>query len=267
MKTKTTLVAAALTLAFTFAFAGEIKDAVFARLLRLTAQEVVNPKFIAEAFKSGPDYGYVDKVSFHSAFHQARSTTYDLTFWGKDHVDVDKSWDNYYALRTVVVASLKHQLHSGTTLVDVYKSCSKDFEKSLRQEKYEFRQALLNSIDESIRVLGDVKKPEFRKELQDLALSESRASYGFNNDKVEEMLSRNAKAEDIVRQIQLQQKEDASLKTVTPAEKTRDRDFEKFALRRYEEGGEKLVNKYIELARLVRVDVKSTISTSNAEAK
>jgi len=248
--------------ALTFTLAGEIRDVVFSRLLRLTAQEVISPKFIAEAFKSGPDYGS-DKVSFHNGYHQARSTTYDLTFWGEGHSDVDHStYDSYYSLRTVMVASMKRQLHSGTTLVDIYKSRRQDFIKFLGEEKPRFRQALLNSVDEAIKVFGDVKKPEFRKELQDLALSESRTSYGFNNDKVEEMLAKHVKAEDIVRQIQRQQKEDFGLKSVVPAEKTRDRDLEKFALRRYYEGGEKLVNKYIELTRLVREDVKGTITST-----
>lgn len=262
MKSNTiaTLTATTIVALFAFAFAGKIKDTVFSRLLRLTAQEVINPKLVGEVFKSGLDYGY-DKVSFHKTYHQARSTTYDLTFWGEGHSDVDHStYDSYYSLRTVVVASMKHQLHSSTTMMDVYKLCRQDFKKFLGEEKPRFHQALLNSVNEAIRVLEEVKNPAFRKELQDLALSESRVSYGFDNNKIEEMLAKNAKAEDIVKQIQQQQKEDSSLKSVTPAEKTRDRDVEKFALRRFEEGGEKLVNKYLEVARLAREDIKSTIT-------
>jgi hypothetical protein len=257
MKTKNRIVAlvfATLLAAFTFTFAGEIKDAVFNRILRLTAKELITKKFIAEASKSfhrGPQGS--STIDFQRLYGDARRTTYDLTISGEEYSDIG-------LLRVVVVASMKNQLHNGTTLVDVYKSCRNDFIAALSEERVEFRRSLLELSNKAINVFEKVKKPEFRKELQDLAFAEDVYIHGFDCSKIDKMLASNSTAEDIIRQIQMQQKQFSDISVVVPVDESRDRHLEGFALRRYEEGKDRLINQYLVLVRLMREDIKRSIN-------
>lgn len=267
----TLVVAALAAFSLTFIFAGDIavraggiKDAVLNKLLYLTAKQVITPKFIAEALKNRKsNFGGNGPVNFHDAYYQARSTTYYSTFWGEDHPDMHEKAstdDNYYALRTVVVAQMKEQLNSGTVLMDLYKSCRKDWMAALPNEGVEFQQSLLESVERAAQVFEKIKNSEFRKELRALEVQERRESYGFDETKIADMLSKHAKAEEIVKQIQHQQSATGDTKKVeVSVDKTRDRDLERFAFRRYEQGGEKLTKKYHDVAVLAAEDIKKTI--------
>ena len=264
MKKIVTLVAITGTALFTLAFAGEIKEIVFKQLLILTAKQVITPNFINEALKSRKfNFGGGGPVNFHDAYYQSRSTCYS-TIMSKDNPDLYEAGsttnDNYYALRTVVVAQMKEQLHSSTVLMDTYKSCRKDWMVALPDEGVEFQQSLLDSVERAIKVFEKIKNPEFRKELKALEIQEHIELYGFDETKIAEMLSKHANATEIVKQIRSQQALKGKTKKVeVSVDKTRDRDLEKFALRRLSEGGEALVNKYLEVARLAADDIKSTI--------
>jgi hypothetical protein len=259
MKTKIRIAIAAILLVFTAAFASDIADSVFNRILRVTAKEMVNKEFIASALKS---FGYnfrKNRVSFHDGYYQARSTSYNVTFWGKGHPDVQQDHETYYSLRAVLVSSIKHQLHSGTTLLDVYDGCRKDFRAALAEESPEFRLSMLELANEAVSVFEKVKSPEFRLELQELAFAEDVRVWGLDTSEFSKMLAENAKPEEIVEQIKRQQRDIKSIKVEVPVPKTRDRDLEKFALRRFGEGDEQLVAKYKSLAILVRDDIQATL--------
>lgn len=262
---KKKIVTAVATLAaFTFVFAGEIKDIVFTELLRLTVKEVVTPAFISKALESRKhNFGGSD-VNFHDAYYQARETTYHSTSWGKECNDKPsrESYEVYNTLKVVLAASLKKQMHEGTTLMDTYSACRESFKTSLNGETPEFRKSLLASVTGAIETFEKVKGAKYRDELQVLATQEVIRLYGFDQSKIEEMLAKNVDAEAIIEQIKLQQKLEAetqgSSKT-TDVEPSRDRDLEKFALRRFDEGGVRLLDKYIAVTRLAQEDIKQTI--------
>lgn len=263
MKKKIAMCLAALA-AFTFTFGGEIKDAVFTELLRLTVKELVTPQFIARALESRKhNFGGCD-VNFHDAYYQARETAYGSTPWGKECFEKPsrESYEVYNTLKVVLVASLKKQLHDGTTLMDTYSACRESFKTSLAGETPELRKSLLKSVTGAIETFEKVKSAKYRDELQALATQEVIRLYGFDQSKIEEMLAKNVDAEAIIEQVKLQQKLEAEPQGssgAVDAESTRDRDLEKFALRRFNEGGERLIDKYLAVARLAEEDIKTTI--------
>jgi hypothetical protein len=263
MKKKIAICLATLA-AFTFTFGGEIKDELYTQLLRLTARELVTPQFIAKALESRKhNFGGCD-VRFSDAYYQARETTYYSTPWGKEYFEKSsrESYEVYSTLKVVLVASLKKQLHDGTTLIDTYSACRESFKNSLAGETPELRESLLKSVTGAIETFEKVKSAKYRDELQALATQEVIRLYGFDQSKIEEMLAKNVDAEAIIEQVKLQQKLEAeaqSLNKMTEVESTRDRDLEKFALRRFNEGGVRLIDKYLAVTRLAAEDIKSTI--------
>jgi len=200
-------------------------------------------------------------VNFHDAYYQARSTAYYGTAWGEECFDHEskESFETFNVLKVVFAASLKKQVHNGTTLMELYTACRESFKIALAAEKPEFRNSLQLSLTNAVSVFEKVKNPEFRKELQDLDRHEMIERYGYQTIRIEEMLGENASPEEIVKQAQLEQKQDSDAKVKGKAivvEKSRDRDLEKFALRRFNED-KVLVDKYLAVARLALEDVKS----------
>jgi len=236
---------ATFTAVLTAAFAVEIKDTILNNLLRLTAKQVITPKFITEALKSRQfNFGGGGPVNFKDAYFQARQTTYYSTFWGKDHPDMHPSEETdqeYYTLRSVVMPLMRDQLESKNTMMDIYMSCRVDWKKALKGEGVYFQQSLLESVNRSISVLEKIKDPQFRKELQDLE-------------------NKKNSAEEIVKQIDWRHHLELIEKPNVPADQVRDREFEEFARRCHIRGGTDLTEKYRTLAVEVRKDIETVMS-------
>jgi hypothetical protein len=241
----------------TAAFGAPIKDAVIAKILALKAKEFINPAFVKKVVESR-HYDFGDtSCDFYSAYYECRRNSYEGIFKesGSDS-DESPSWNQYLRLRTIVVAQMKEQLHSGTTLLETYNSCRDAFITTIGAQQPEFRANLIAMIKHAIGEFEKVENEPTRTEVEVVAAIEERKLHGDTDEAdLEAMLVQNLSAAETARIVE---KLPADSQTNKP-ESSQNLDMTKFALRRWNEGGMALVKKYLVVLRLAEKDVAGTI--------
>ncbi|MES2985871.1 MAG: hypothetical protein V4686_01955 [Patescibacteria group bacterium] len=220
--------------------ASPIKDAVVAKILAIKVKELVTPEFIKKIGEKYPkEY---EKSNFKDSYRVCREEVYGGLF------EYDPT--NYYQFRTITVALLKEQLHSKNTLLEVYTSCRESFIENVKAQKPEFQTSLILLLKTTIAELESVKTKEGRSKMIGEFEQQQFNYYGASTEEIERLLASNTSAAKIADKVL---KEEPMVET-----KTLDQDhldIIKFALRRWNEGGKVLIDKYLTVLRMAEKDI------------
>lgn len=250
MKTKKTSVLLAISmiiLAVSVAFGGEIAEALVNKVLCIKAKEFLSPARITKIIKTRGEFSVNDegKVDFQEVYGHARTISYEAAFGEVEYVE-------YIMLRTVMVASMKKQLHAVGGMEEVYDTCRADFKKTMGKQKPDFRKATLSLVKDSLDSFNFIKNEEYRKGFENLMELEKTKMYGENQraKAIDQLLANNTDPETIAKAIMSK----ASVPSLV-VDKPKDMNVTRFALRRFKEGGEELVDRYIGILRRMQDDV------------
>lgn len=251
-KTITILVAMIALLAA--AFGAPIRDAMIAKILALQVKKHITAEFIKSAIESRKESFGIHGADFYEVGHVLRLRTFEEV-WpevSKHQSGSDNAWTQYLQLRTLTIAVMKEQLHKGDTLATVYANCRDGFVKTLAGEDQTFVSNLHSFITEGILELESVIDAGNRRKVAKEIEMEGR-SHGNHVSDIEAMLAANVPASKIA---------DRIMETVIieiPSN-PRNLDWPKFAMRRWKEGGEVLVKKYLTVLRLAEKDIAGVIA-------
>lgn len=256
---KKILTLSALLVAFTsIVFGASLRDAVVEKLLALKAREFINATLATNVIKEHHNFSATN-ATFHAIYYDCRSQSYELAFNGSrvEIEDGNKPWsfNRYYYLRSIVVAQIKEQLHQGDSLVEVYTLLRPDMLKALTTQDVEFRRNLLETVKTGIKAFTFVQKKEYRDNFTAYIALEDKDQTNTKLTGIEAMLAANKSAKEIVA---FNESEDdvVEVPAFTPLP---DIDLAKFALRRYNEGGDVLVKKYLTILRTAQEDIEATL--------
>jgi hypothetical protein len=239
-----------LVLLATIAFGAPIRDAVVAKILAAKARKLITPDLIKKVIETRtPNFGS-QSADFFEAYHMVRLRTYEDLFADESHnsANADAVGVRYIQLRTLTVAVMKGQLHTGNTLANVYADCREAFVKTLGDQDPIFVSNLSTLIQSAISEFESVKIDGDRSKLVKEIESERQSLYGISTSEIEEMLAANAPAEKIAERI-------AVTVVIEKSANPRNLDMAKFALRRWKEGGKVLCDKYLVVLRLAAADL------------
>ncbi len=240
------------------AFGSFIKDAVIAKILAIKAEAFITPKFITKVIDSRESNFGTTTCGFYEAYYMCRARTYDLTFVGENANDSESStvgWGNYLQFRTVMVARMKEQLHAGDTLAKVYANCQSEFIKTVSQQGPQFQENLHAMLHDAVAAFEAVTQESRRKGIMQMIIKDERdRSDNSMIATIESMLAQNRPADEIAQKIKVDV-EPIDEKDLLDAG-LNDLDLAKFALRRWNEGGDALIEKYLVVLRQAEHDVK-----------
>lgn len=241
-------VSAALILTAT---AAQIADGLIEKFLKFSVKELLVEHVFEGVWGSAKLYGM--KPSGHGLYHSARSSSYEKL--GLQWTD----WESYLQGRTIIVARVKDYFFTGENLKDTYLAIQPRFKEEFSKLSDKEKEGLRQTLNESKTCFELMLKSEnqvvYHKWL-------TRAAGGPDVDSFEtseSWLVNNLSAEDIVSRIKAGDLK--SLPDPWDAEKEAfklypDKDIAKFAGRRFKEGGEPLLRKYIEVIDLAIADAK-----------
>ena len=244
-----TLAATAL-LAGLFAFGGEIADSLIAKVAAIKAKEFLSPSFIARFIGDGShrlnDGG---KIDFRDIYYRARDTSYTATFGD------DLPFRQYVVLRTIMVSSFKKQLHADNGMEGVYDQCRDQFKADMKRQTPEFRKAAMALVETSIDTFTLIKDPAYRKGFQELIAVDEEKDYGeYRAEKaMDDMLANNVGPDEVIKSVTSKAK---AIHLVV--ERPQDMNIAKFALRRFNEGGDGLVDRYVGIFRRLLMDIEDS---------
>ncbi len=219
------------------------------RLVGLGIEQILTQelgdKLMDEAVKQAGNY---DDISFHRIYYDARDETYTRAFAGNG----GQSFDEYVALRTIVVSKLKEHLHSGDTLMRTYLAERERFAKKVKDADAQTYRKIRRKITDGIACLTAFKNPEIKERYDALESAERTRNRFPDLALLQENLSAKETAEKILAG-GLRTKEDDSAEEKFFAQ-FNDPDLAKFAGRRSAEGGDELVEKYLQVLKLMIED-------------
>ncbi len=261
MKTKqfVTVVAAFIALV-TIAFGQEIKESIAVRLAGMKFRQLCTKEVIQKILYSDYLASSEPEVRFRDAYYYARKGMYDTHFPNATYESAKE--DNYYLLRTTVVARLKELLHGGGSkknlLLDAHAECADYVKSTFINLPADQRRKLKQKLAEAIAAFGSMKNVETQKVFRlylECTETDMEWTHAINGG----LLLKNLSAGETVRladRLRERLTIDRQLETYTLASKqVPDVDMGSFAYRRWKEGGNTLLEKYIALLKRVHRDI------------
>lgn len=233
------------------ASAAQIDDSLIDKLLTFSVKDFITESVFDEVWKTAKFYSM--ELRGYQAYHSARSITYEKL--GVTYED----WESYIQGRTIIVARVKAYFFSGENLKDTYLEIQprlkEEFFKLTQEEKDGLRKTLSNTK----MCFETLLKPEQQKVYNVWFESDLLGDDSNNRKLAENWLVNNLSTEDIAKRIRAGELAEPAQKLDSEDEAFKvypDRDIAKFAGRRFKEGGEDLLRKYIEVIDLVIADTK-----------
>ena len=222
---------------------GSLEQSIVSRILATKAKEFITPELIHKTILgSGLHYS---EPRFRHIYYDCRDETFkDLFAKEKD------GQKNYFSYRTLVVSVFKKELHEGTTMQDVYMLCRDDFKSSMRAADPEIKSRLISALEQTSKLLKDVESKVYRKSL--LAAFKAEGMRNYPDSYLDDILEKNLSPEETLRRIN----RPPTIPTSTVSLQDEDIDLVEFVLRRWNEGGEKLVRKYHKVVSLALSDLR-----------
>lgn len=246
---------------FATAFGASFTETAIAKILAVSAKQFITPEFIAGVIKTREPNFYSDTCDFYAAYYMCRQRTYDTLFMDKtvNESSSGEFWRMYIKFRTVTVAKFKGELHSENALADVYAACRESFVKTVSGTEPAFRLNLLKMTKEAIAEFEAVKDKAERAVIMSDIARQDYAEYGDDgNVEVEKMLAKHVPATEIAQHVL----DEPSFGTLKADVERKNLDMSKFALRRWNEGGDVLVEKYLTVLRMAKSDIISTLAVN-----
>ncbi len=247
---KKLFIAAFATIALT-ASAAQIDDRLIDKILNFSVKDFIAEHVFDEVWKTAKLYGM--EPGGHQAYHSARSATYekmDLSW---------EDWESYIQGRTIIIARIKSYFFTGENLKDTYLIIQPRFKEEFSKLTQEEKDGLKKTLYNIKMCFETMLKPEHQK-VYNTWFEAELLGYDSNNWKLaENWLVNNLSAEDIANRIRAGElaEPDQNLNIEQDAFKDYpDRDIAKFAGRRFKEGGEDLIHKYLEVIDLAITDAK-----------
>lgn len=227
------------------------------RLLNFSIEECASDALFTKIWEGLGRYGF--DTDSRSVYHTCRTNTYDsLSFNSDPDMDGDSAanyWTGYIEARTVVVARFKDYLHEGDNLKKMFLRHEPRFHVEISKLDDKQKGRILKNLQtakQAFELMLDKKK---RVEFEKWIAGSQNPSTDY--DRAEGILSKNLTAKQTASLI-------AQGKIGIDVEPDQNAFFEgfgdkymaKFAGRRYREGGEALLKKYIVVIDLAIGDVK-----------
>jgi len=231
----------------------QIADGLIEKLLRFSVKELLVERVFGEVWKSAKNYGM--KESGHGMYYSARESSYKNL-----GIEYDNGgFEAYLQGRTIVVAKIKDYFFSGENLKDTYLAIQprfkEEFSKLSDKEKDGLRQTF-----ENIKTCFELMLRPENQLMYDQWLTRAAGGPDSNSFELSESwLVNNLSAEDIAKRIRAGELKTLPDKWHAEEEAFKaypDTDIAQFAGRRFKEGGESLLRKYIEVINLAIADAK-----------
>ncbi len=214
------------------------------------AEEVVN-KIINEGVDSALNYKDVD---FERVYYDARSATYSQK--SLEQFSGYEPFNNYLAMRTVVVSKMKEYLHSGDSLLVTYKAYRLDVRAKFKSLPEEAKVRVQAKVASALGTFSSLKNPVYLESFKAFQTAEQTQDKRFPDIR---LLGMNLPAEKVA--VMVAEGELEKINNVEEMKKAftsqfGDADLAMFAGRRAAEGGNELLDKYLAVILLMLEDVK-----------
>lgn len=219
---------------------------------RMLAGPVVDT-LMSEVFKTADIY---DKIEFDSAYYAARDVTFSQEEVAKTmNVPGDQQW--YYSARAIIVTKLKCHLHKDGNLRKAYDETFRNsFLTKVSGLSEEKKIVLRNKIKSAYATFTMLKTPAARDAFVALQKAEEEG-FGYNHDL--RLLSRNLPEQTLAAEIEtgaLTKREKMEAMDSAFCLMFEDGNLAKFAGRRAVEGGDALLDQYMQILQTMLVDIK-----------
>lgn len=235
------------------ASAAQITQTLIDKLLGFSVKEIITGPVFESVWKSSKTYGGMSP-SGYQAYHNARSSTYDNL--GLKWTD----WESYIQGRTIIVARIKSYFFDGENLKDTYLAIQPRFKTEFSKLSDKEKKGLRQTLSEAKTCFEMMLQLEQQKKYDIWLNEDSLGNSRVDNLKLaENWLVNNLSAEDIAKRIKEGELTEPAEKFDIEEEAFKaypDKTIAKFSGRRFKEGGEELLRKYIEVIDLAIADVK-----------
>lgn len=245
MKKLTSLVLAALVIT---ASAAQVADGLIKNLLNFSVKELIAGPVFDGVWKSAKSYGMAPSGS--GLYYSARESSYDNLGISYN----DGGWEAYIQARTIAVARIKSHFSDGENLKDMYLAVKprfkEEYSKLSDKEKAKLRKTLSDAKTCFEMLLKKENQVAYKEWLDGFPISENRRANNW--------LTENLSADEIAKRIKAGELKDMPEGWEIEEQAFKaypDEDIAQFAGRRFKDGGEALLRKYIEVIDLAIADM------------
>lgn len=232
------------------ASAAQVADSLIDKFLKFSVKDILVEHVFEGVWSSAKLYGM--EPSGFRLYHTARSSTYENL--GLEWTD----WDSYIQGRTIIVARIKGYFFDGENLKDTYLAIQPRFKEEFSKLSYKEKDGLREVLNDTKTCFELILKPD-NQAVYKSWLDQTMVGPVDCLEMSKIWLENNLSAEDIAKRIKAGELKSLPDKWDAETEAFKiypDKDIAKFAGRRFKDGGEKLIRKYIEVIDLAIADAK-----------